>query len=95
MKRKLHPLVQKTKIELKNIDQKERMSWEEHKNYNSEFLPISVEPKLRLRAFRFMNDLIHLLESNGHSIKFYLNRCHIEMYGQFAKNGHSIPLKTD
>lgn len=82
---KLHPLVQKTKIELKKLDQKERMSWEEHKNYNSEFLPISVEPKLRPRAFRFISDLIHLIESNGHSIKFYLNRCHIEMYGQLTE----------
>ena len=86
MKRKLHPLVQKTKVELKNLDQKkERRSWEEQKEYNSKFLPISVEPKLRPRALRFMNNLIHLLEANGHSIKFYLNRCHIEMYGQLTE----------
>ena len=85
MKIKLHPLVQKTKIELKKLDQKERINWEEQKKYNSQFLPISVEPKLRLRALRFMSNLIYLLEENGHSIQFYLNRCHIEMYGQLTE----------
>jgi hypothetical protein len=85
MARRLHPLVQKTKIELKKLDQKERINWEEQKEYNSHFLPISVEPKLRPRALKFMNDLIHLLEANGHCIKFYLNRCHIEMYDQLTE----------
>ena len=73
MKLKLHPLVKKTKIELQRLDKKERLTWEEQKEYNSNFLPISVEPKLRSRALRFMNDLIILLESNGHNIKFYIN----------------------
>jgi hypothetical protein len=82
---KLHPLVQKTKVELLKKDKKEGLTWEEQKKYNSAFLPISVEPKLRTRALRFMNDLIHLLEANGHSIKFELNRCHIEMYGQLTE----------
>ena len=82
---RLHTIVQKTKIELLRKDKKERLTWEEQKKYNSEFLPILVEPKLRARALRFMNDLIHLLEANGHSIKFYLNRCHIEMYGQLTE----------
>ncbi|MEP5341047.1 MAG: hypothetical protein ABJL44_16090 [Algibacter sp.] len=86
MKRRLHPLVQKTKIELQRLDKiKGRRSWEEQKAYNSEFLSISAEPKLRPRALRFMNDLIYLLEANGHSIKFCLNRCHIEMYGQLTE----------
>lgn len=83
---KYHPLVQKTKIELERLDKKKESStWEEQKKYNSEFLPISVEPKLRTRALRFMNDLILLLEANKHSIKFEINRCHIEMYGQLTE----------
>ena len=82
---KLHPLVQKTKVALLKKDKKERLTWEEQKKYNSAFLPISAEPKLRTRALRFMNDLIHLLEANGHSIKFELNRCHIEMYDQLTE----------
>lgn len=82
---KYHSLVQKTKVELERLDKKERLTWEEQKKYNSEFLPISVEPKLRPRALRFMNDLILLLEANGHNINFYINRCHIEMYGQLTE----------
>lgn len=82
---KYHPLVQKTKIELERLDKNESSTWEEQKKYNSEFLPISVEPKLRPRALRFMNDLILLLEANGHNIKFEINRCHIEMYGQLTE----------
>ena len=86
MKIVLHPLVQKTKVELKRLDKiKERRSWEEQRKYNSEFLPISVEPKLRTRALKFMSDLIYLLESNGHSIKFEYDRCHIEMYDQLTE----------
>ncbi|WP_282085273.1 hypothetical protein [Aquimarina algiphila] len=86
MKRALHPLVQKTKIELKRLDKvKERRSWEEQRKYNGEFLPISVGPKLRARALRFMSDLIYLLEANGHSIKFEYDRCHIEMYDQLTE----------
>lgn len=82
---KYHPLVQKTKVELLKLDKKKNISWEEQNKYNSEFLPISVEPKLRPRALRFMNDLILLLEGNKHSIKFEYNRCHIEMYGQLTE----------
>jgi hypothetical protein len=82
---KLHQLVQKTKIELERLDKKGRSTWEEQKSYNSQFLSISVEPKLRTRALRFMNNLINLLEANNHSIKFELNRCHIEMYGQLTE----------
>lgn len=82
----LHPLVQKTKIELKRLDKiKERRSWEEQREYNGSFLPISVEPKLRGRALRFMSDMIFLLEKNGHGITFEYNRCHIEMYGQLTE----------
>lgn len=44
---KYHPLVQKTKVELLKSDKLKRTSWEEQVKYNSEFLPISVEPKLR------------------------------------------------
>lgn len=82
---KLHPLVQKTNVELLKLDKKKNISWEEQKKYHSEYLPISVEPKLRSRALKFMNDLINLLEANNHIIKFYLNRCHIEMYGQLTE----------
>lgn len=82
---KYHPLVQRTKIELEKLDKKEGLSWEEQSKYDSEFLPISVEPKLRKRALNFMNDLIILLEANKHSIKFEYNRCHIEMYGQLTE----------
>lgn len=85
MKLKLHPLVKKTEIELQRLDKKERLTWDEQKKYNSNFLPISVEPKLRPRALRFMNDLILLLEANGHNIKFEINRCHIEMYCQLTE----------
>ncbi|WP_092576197.1 hypothetical protein [Hyunsoonleella jejuensis] len=85
MKTKLHPLVQKTKVELLKIDKQKRTSWEEQVKYKSAFLPISVEPKLRTRALRFMNELINLLEANNHSIKFEYNRCHIEMYGQLTE----------
>lgn len=80
MKLKLHLLVQKTKIELQRLDKKERLTWEEQKEYNSNFLPISVAPKLRPRALKFMNDLILQLEANSHNIKFYINRCHIEKH---------------
>lgn len=86
MKRKLHQLVQKTKIELNKLDKiKERRSWEEQRKYNGKFLPISVEPKLRARALKFMSDLIYLLEADGHSIKFEYDRCHIEMYEQLTE----------
>lgn len=85
MQVKLHPLVQKTKVELLKLDKLKRISWEEQVKYNSAFLPISVEPNLRARALRFMNNLINLLEANGHNITFYLNRCHIEMYGQLTE----------
>lgn len=79
------PIVQKTKVELLKLDKKKNISWEEQNKYNNEFLPISVEPKLRGRALRFMNDLILLLEANKHSIKFEYNHCHIEMYGQLTE----------
>ena len=85
MRKIFHPLVQKTKVELKKLDKKKSISWDEQVKYNSEFLPISVEPKLRARALRFMNDLINLLEANNHSITFEYNRCHIEMYGQLTE----------
>ena len=80
-----HPLVQKTKVALKKLDKKKNICWNEQVKYNSNFLPISVEPKLRARALRFMNDLINLLEANNHSITFEYNRCHIEMYGQLTE----------
>ena len=85
MRKRFHPLVQKTKVELKKLDKKKSISWDEQVKYNSDFLPISVEPKLRARALRFMNDLINLLEANNHSIKFEYNHCHIEMYGQLTE----------
>lgn len=83
--KRFHPLVQKTKIELARLDKLPKLSWEEQKKYRSEFLPISVEPKLRTRALKFMDSLIKLLEENNHGIKFEYNRCHIEMYGQLTE----------
>ena len=74
--KKYHPLVQKTKIELEILDKIKDVSWEEQSKYNSQFLPISVEPKLRSRALKFMDNLIKKLEENNHS----------------AKNRSSIPL---
>lgn len=85
MAKRLHPLVEKTKLDLKKLDQNKEITWGERRSYRGSFLPISVEPKLRPRAFSFMNDLIVLLEKNGHSIKFEYNRCHIEIYGQLTK----------
>jgi hypothetical protein len=85
MSRKLHPLVQRTKIELARLDKFPNLSWEKQKKYRNEYLPISVEPKLRTRALRFMDSLIKLLEENHHIIKFEYNRCHIEMYGQLTE----------
>lgn len=85
MKTKLHPLIQKTKIELQKLDKKGRLTWEEKKKFNGEFLPISVEPILRTRALNFMSDLINLLEVNNHSIIFEYDRCHIQMYGQLTE----------
>jgi len=80
-----HPLVQKTKVELERLDKLKNVSWEMWRKYQSEFLPISVEPKLRRRALKFMDNLIKKLDENNHSIKFEYNRCHIEMYGQLTE----------
>lgn len=85
MAAKYHSLVKATKIELERLDKRDSFSWEEQDKYNAKFLPISVEPKLRKRALGFMNDLILLLEANNHRIKFEMNRCHIEMYGQLKE----------
>lgn len=82
---KYHPLVQMTKIELERMDKLERVTWEEKSKFYSKYLPISVEPKLRRRALRFMDTLIKKLEENNHSIKFEYERCHIEMYGQLTE----------
>ena len=82
---KYHPLVQKTKIELKRLDKIQDICWEEQNKYNGNFLPISVEPKLRKRALNFINNLILLLESKNHSIKFDMDRCHIEMHEQLTE----------
>lgn len=70
MKNRYHPLVQKTKIELLKLDKLKNISWEVQQEYNSKFLPISVEPKHRKRALDFMDTLIKLLEENNHTIKF-------------------------
>ena len=85
MKNRYHPLVQKTKIELLKLDKLNSISWEVQQEYNSKFLPISVEPKHRKRALDFMDALIKLLEENNHTIKFEYKRCHIEMYGQLTE----------
>ncbi|WP_397445031.1 hypothetical protein [Polaribacter sp. R77954] len=85
MPKKLHPLVIKTKLELEKIDKENVKTWGERHSYRGTNLPVSVEPKLRPRAFNFMNELLHLLAKNNHSIKIEYNRCHIEMYGQLTK----------
>ncbi|QYJ68800.1 hypothetical protein [Flavobacterium litorale] len=82
---KYHPLVQKTKVKLERLDKQKNVSWEEWRKFNGEFLPIHTEPKLRIRALKFMDTLIKKLEENNHSIKFEYQRCHIEMYGQLTE----------
>ena len=37
---------------------------------------------MRVRALKFMHDLIVVLESNGHSLKLENKPCHIERHGQ-------------
>ena len=100
MKNTYHPLVQKTNLELLKLDKLKRVSWEVQQGYNSQFLPISVEPKLRKRALDFMDALIKLLEENNHAIKFEYKRCHIEMYGQLTEihlrqKYHRIRVKNE
>ena len=85
MSNKLHPLVIKTKLELEKLDREGTETWGERKKYSGSLLPISVEPKLRSRAFNFMNELLSLLERNNHTIRIKYNRCHIEMYGQLTE----------
>lgn len=82
---KYHPLVQKTKVELEKLDKIKDIRRKEERNDKIEILPISVEPKLRSRALKFMDTLIKKLEENNHSIKFEYDRCHIEMYGQLTE----------
>nr|BFF36921.1 hypothetical protein BACT7_17830 [Tenacibaculum mesophilum] len=100
MKNTYHPLVQKTKLELLKLDKLKRISWDVQQEYNAQFLPISVEPKLRKRALDFMDELIKLLEENNHTIKFKHKRCHIEMYGQLTEINlrqkyHRIRVQND
>ncbi|MHA7941692.1 hypothetical protein ACJOV8_001260 [Formosa sp. 3Alg 14/1] len=85
MIQKYHQLVQKTKLELEKFDKKKNITWEEKRKFRGTCLPISVELKLRHRAFKFMNDLILCLEKNGHYITFKYDRCHIEMYGHLTE----------
>lgn len=74
---KYHPLVRKTKIELERLDKLKAITWEERRKFNSEYLPITFDPKLRKRALNFMDKLIKKLEENDFCIKFELQRCHI------------------
>ncbi|PQV50269.1 hypothetical protein CLV33_102128 [Jejuia pallidilutea] len=85
MPKKYHPLVQKTELELERLDKEKNVSWEEWKKFNSQFLPIHTEPKLRRRALMFMDKLVKKLEENNHTIKFEYQLCHIEMYGQLTE----------
>lgn len=82
---KYHPLVQKTKVKLEKLDKIKDIRLKEKRKDKIEILPISVEPKLRSRALKFMDTLIKKLEENNHSIKFEYDRCHIEMYGQLTE----------
>lgn len=100
MKNTYHPLVKKTKLELLKLDKLKRINWDVQQEYNAQFLPISVEPKLRKRALDFMDELIKLLEENNHTIKFKHKRCHIEMYGQLTEINlrqkyHRIRVQND
>lgn len=85
MPKNYHPLVQKTELELERLDKEKNVSWEEWKKFNSQFLPIHTEPKLRRRALMFMDKLVKKLEENNHTIKFEYQLCHIEMYGQLTE----------
>lgn len=69
MRKKLHPLIIQTKKELEKLDKDNVKTWGERHCYRGKNLSISVEPKLRPRAFNFMNELLSLLEKNNHSIK--------------------------
>lgn len=85
MSKKMHPLVQKTELELQKLDKNSVITWGDRHCYKGSLLPISVEPKMRVRALSFMNDLILLLEANGHNLKLHCNRLQIEMYGQLTE----------
>ncbi|QXP63931.1 hypothetical protein [Polaribacter sp. HaHaR_3_91] len=85
MSKILHPLIIKTKNELNKLDSENVKTWGERHSYKGRNLSISVEPKLRNRAFNFMNELLSLLEKNNHSIKIDCNRSQIEMYGQLTE----------
>jgi len=82
---KFHTLVQKAKLELEKLDKDNVIKWGERHSYEGSLLPISVEPKLRKRAFKFMNDFVNLLEVNGHSIEFKYEQCFAEIYGQLTQ----------
>lgn len=85
MSKNYHPLIQKTKVELERLDMQKHVSWEEWRKFNSNFLPIHTEAKLRRRALMFMDKLVKKLEENNHVIKFEYERCHIKMYGQLTE----------
>ncbi len=85
MSSKLHPFVQKTKVELERLDKQKKVSLEQWRKFSNEFLPIHTELKLRRRALKFMDTLIKKLEQNNHGIKFEYKRCYIEMYGQLTE----------
>lgn len=77
-----HPLVVKTRKELKISesyrDSVFRMEW----NKQKDILPIHTDKKLQERALRFMNIFIANMEDRGMQIKFDYGRCHIELYEQ-------------
>lgn len=85
MSKKLHPLILKTKKELERLDSIGVKTWGERHSYRGINLSISVEPKLRSRAFNFMNEFLFLLEGNNHSIKIDCDKSKIEMYGQLTE----------
>ncbi|RIV72440.1 hypothetical protein [Flagellimonas aequoris] len=76
-----HPTIRKSKKLLQQLDEsKDAGFWELSQEH--EILPIHTDPKMRSRAFRFMNTLIMAIEAMNGKIIFEYGRCHIELFGQ-------------
>lgn len=76
-----HPTIRKSKKLLQQLDEnKDVRFWELSKEHK--ILPIHTDPKMRPRAFRFMNTLILVIEAMNGKIIFEHSRCYIQMFGQ-------------
>lgn len=82
---KYHQLVRSTERLLEKIDNSENglRYWEVANEHD--LLPIHTDAKLRVRALRFMDTLIKVVEAMGCKIVFYCNDTYIEMLGQKTK----------